>query len=379
MTFDVTRRTLHETPPQPSLSVIDRRSWIAHCVAAIPGALAASATRPVAAQPWAKRMFKTLEHDFGTVARGAKAEFVFEFENVYEETLRLAGVRSSCGCTSVALTKDTLHTFEKGGVIATFNTASFLGHRSATLTVTFDKPFTAEVQLNVQGFIRSDVVFTPGSVDFGVVDVGHGASKQIAINYAGKPDWRILDVRSANSHLEVELNERGRGNGRVSYDMVVFLKPDLPEGFFQDQLLLVTNDTRNASVPLVVEGRVAPALSLSPASLYLGSLAAGETTKKQLVVRGRQPFRIRDIRSEDPRFEFEVGNQAKTLHLIPLRFTAGNDSEKISAVIEVETDVPGSGKLRCAASGTINVNAANVEVAEGTDSGDQGQTATPKR
>lgn len=362
MTFDVTRRTLIELPPYPSASVISRRSWIALCAAVPSSLLAASIPRSAAAQPWAKKMFKMLEHDFGTVARGAKAEFVFEFENIYEETLRVAGVRSSCGCTSVSLTKDTLHTFEKGGVVATFNTASFLGHRSATLTVTFDKPFTAEVQLNVQGFIRSDVVFTPGSVDFGVVDVGRGASKQVSITYAGKPDWRILDVRSANSHLEVELNERGRGNGRVAYEMVVFLKPDLAEGFFQDQLLLVTNDTRNASVPLVVEGRVAPGLSLSPAALYLGSLASGETVKKQLVVRGRQPFRIRDVRSDDPRFEFDVNGQAKTLHLIPLRFTAGNDSEKVAASIEVETDLPGGAKLRCTATGTINVG--------GPDAGD---------
>lgn len=356
MTFDVTHRALRQLSPTPSPTVINRRSWFAVCAAAAThGVFAASSPLSAVAQPWAKKMFTKVEHDFGTVARGAKAEFVFEFENIYEETLRIAGVRSSCGCTSVSLTKNTLNTFEKGGVVATFNTASFLGHRSATLTVTFDKPFSAEVQLNVQGFIRSDVVFTPGSVDFGVVDVGRGVSKQVAIAYAGKPDWRILDVRSANSHLEVELNERSRGNGRVAYDMVVFLKPDLAEGFFQDQLLLVTNDSRNASVPLVVEGRVAAALSLSPASLYLGKLAPREMTKKQLVVRGRQPFRILDVRSNDPRFEFEVGDQAKALHLIPLRFTAGEDSEKVAATIEVETDLPGSGKLRCLASGMINV------------------------
>jgi hypothetical protein len=334
---------------------------MAMCAAATHGVLAAANTQPAAAQPWAKKMFKVVEHDFGTVARGAKAEYVFEFENIYEETLRIAGVRSSCGCTNVSLTKDTLNTFDKGGVVATFNTASFLGHRSATLTVTFEKPFSAEVQLNVQGFIRSDVVFTPGSVDFGVVDVGRGATKQVAINYAGKPDWRVIDVRSANSHLEVELNERGRGNGRVAYDMVVYLKPDLAEGFFQDQLLLVTNDARNASVPLVVEGRVAAALSLSPASLYLGTLSPGETTKKQLVVRGRQPFRILDVRSDDARFEFEVGGQAKTLHLIPLRFSASEDAEKVAATIEVETDLPGSGKLRCLANGTIIVDGGEVD------------------
>ena len=43
-------------------------------------------------------------------------------------------------------------------MIAAFNTERFLDARGATLTVTFDKPSYAEVQLTVTGHIRSDVV-----------------------------------------------------------------------------------------------------------------------------------------------------------------------------------------------------------------------------
>ena len=57
------------------------------------------------AQEWAKKMFKVTSHDFGTVARGAKAEFAFEFENIYEEEVHIASVRSSCGCTFPAWRK----------------------------------------------------------------------------------------------------------------------------------------------------------------------------------------------------------------------------------------------------------------------------------
>ena len=53
---------------------------------------------PVLAQQWAKDMFETTKHDFGTVARGAKAEFRFELTNRYLEDVHIAGVRSSCGC-----------------------------------------------------------------------------------------------------------------------------------------------------------------------------------------------------------------------------------------------------------------------------------------
>src|SRR5687767_9627208 len=107
-------------------------------------------------------MFQTTEHDFGTVARGAKAEFAFEFENLYEEDLHVAKVYSSCGCTTPAIEKRDLKTFEKAQILATYNTRAFLGQKSATITVVFDKPQYAEVQLEVSGYIRSDVVLEPG-------------------------------------------------------------------------------------------------------------------------------------------------------------------------------------------------------------------------
>ena len=121
-------------------------------------------------------------------------------------------------------------------ILAKFNTRSFLGKRGATVTVVFDKPYYAEVQLTVSGHIRGDVVFEPGELNFGDVDQFALAEKHVSVAYAGRSDWHIVDVRSANPHLEVELEETRRRGGRVDYDMLVRLKNDAPAGFFQDQL-----------------------------------------------------------------------------------------------------------------------------------------------
>ncbi len=125
---------------------------------------------PCFGQEWAQNMFKVREHDFGTVARGAKAEYRFVFDNIYMEDVHIAGVRTSCGCTTPSVENPSLKTYEKGAILAHFNTPTFQGARGATLTVTIDKPFYAEVQLHVKGFIRSDVVVEPGSVQVGSVD-----------------------------------------------------------------------------------------------------------------------------------------------------------------------------------------------------------------
>ena len=94
------------------------------------------------------------------------------------------------------------------------------GQKEATITVVFDEPAYAEVQLKVSGFIRSDVVFTPGSVNFSDIQKGEEAVTPIEISYAGREDWAITDVRSRNSHLSVELAETHRGQGGVQYQML---------------------------------------------------------------------------------------------------------------------------------------------------------------
>jgi hypothetical protein len=292
-------------------------------------------------QEWARKMFDVTSHDFGAVARGAKVEYRFAFSNLYEEDIHVAGVRSSCGCTTPTVTKDTLKTYEKSAVVATFNTRTFLGQRNATLTVTIDQPFYAEVQLRVAGYIRSDIVLNPGGAEFGKVDQGSAAAKTISITYAGRSDWKILDVKPASEYIEAEFVETSRGGGQVAYELTVNLKPDAPPGHIKEQLLLVTNDRRASEFPVDIEGRVVSSVTVSPASLFYGAVKPGDRVKKQLVVQAKKPFRVTEVSCDEPtRFEFETldGDQAKPAHRIQVVYTAGDKPGKIAYKIRVETD-----------------------------------------
>jgi hypothetical protein len=299
-------------------------------------------------------MFSTTAHDFGTVARDSKQEFAFTFKNPYKETVHVAGVRSSCGCTIPSVTQDTVKTHETSAIVAVFNTRSFLGQRGGTVTVTIDKPFYAEVQLRVHGFIRSDVVLTPGVVDFGSVAAGAGAESTLDVAYAGRGDWQITDVRSANPFFEVELEEGLRNRGRIQYRMLVHLKPGAPAGHLQDQLTLVTNDDDGQLLPVSVVGLIVSPLTVSPASLSLGILQPGETVQKRLVVRGAKPFHIVGVTCADNGFQFSPADQqAKTLHFVTLEYTAGSERGDIARTIRIETDLDRGLCAECVATATV--------------------------
>ncbi len=316
-------------------------------------------TAPAAAQDWAEKMFNKTEHDFGTVARGADTVFRFEVTNLYKQTMKITGVRSSCGCTTPTVENGTIATHEKGYIVAKFNTRTFVGRHGATLTVSFAPPYSAEVQVRVHGNIRGDVVFQPGSVAFGNVDEGVPLEQRVVVTYAGRENWKILDVTNDNDHFEVELDEFARGGGKVSYGLLVRLKDNVPAGYLKDQLTVVTNDPRAESqrFPLFVEGRIVPEFSVTPENLVLGNVVAGKPVTRKIVVRGKKPFRIADVNCGDNCFTFKTDNDSKAVHLVELTYIPPNKSGAVQVPVRIKTD---RGENRGA---TILVSATVEEVA----------------
>jgi len=307
------------------------------------------------AQDWARAMFDGTSHDFGVVARGAKVEHHFVFQNIYLEDVRIASVTSSCRCTLVTFPKQTIKTYEKAEIVATVDTRRFLARKDATLKVVFAEPFPAEVQLHTYCYIRSDVVFEPGEVRFGSVPQGSTPRKKVTVSYAGRNNWQVLRVEKHNPSLDVQLAQIGRQQGLVTYNLWVGLKPDAPAGYIKDHLTLVTNDrNQNArQVLLPVEGVVVPSLSARPSPLPLGVLEAGQTVHKTLVVVGLTPFRVVGACGPDDRFRVTLPQEAKTVQLIPVTFTAGDTPGEITGKVRVETDLAGNSAVEVDVTGRV--------------------------
>lgn len=310
-------------------------------------------TAKVHAENWADKMFAETSHDFRTVGRGTKCEFHFELTNKYEEDVHIAAVRSSCGCTSPSITKDTLKTHETGAVVATFNTSSFIGQKSATITVVFDKPFYAETQLKVSGFIRTDITFDPPEVAFGEFASGDAPEREIVITHSGNSNWRISDVRSHCESLQVRLSAPELTPGIVRYRMRVSMKDLMEEGEIHERLTLISNDRAFPTTEMDISGRVRSAISVSPAAVNLGSKPADAVIEKRLIVKGDEPFEIKDIVCSDQRFEFEIPVGSKKVQFVKVRFKGDGTAGNIAQKIRIVTDLPGDKSASCIVTGTL--------------------------
>jgi len=108
------------------------------------------------AQDWARQLFATTNHDFGTIEPGANAEFNFELHNALTMGVRISTVTSGCPCTTVEVSQKWMRPGDRAFVKAKMNTEAYAGVQAATITIEFDQPFQASVALQVKADIRRD-------------------------------------------------------------------------------------------------------------------------------------------------------------------------------------------------------------------------------
>ncbi|MDO5566255.1 MAG: DUF1573 domain-containing protein, partial [Planctomycetia bacterium] len=293
-------------------------------------ALAQYAPQP---EQWAVKMFSELgterTHDFGSVALHAEVVHRFAFKNIYQEDVEISSAQSNCGCTKVTVSRKVIPSGETGEIIARVDTSGkeHTKRRRATITVVFNRPSLAEVQLQVQTYIRSDVGFEPGTVDFGTVSQGRNLTKKVYLQYEGNPGWALTSIRKTSNTIKAEAREVSREGGRVLYEINVSLVDDAPSGYLNGLLRFTTNEANSAttSIFLPIHGLIMEPLTAKPSCVQLGVVHPGEKITKNLVIRGAKPFRITQVSSPDTRIRFLVADDESPVHVIPVTFTAGTE------------------------------------------------------
>lgn len=295
------------------------------------------------AQDWVDQVFPNRNHNFGTVARYSKVRHAFPVVNSTDREVRIEDVRSKCGCTDIRLGAKVIPPGTRTVIEATLDTSKFEGYKASGLTLVLSAPTATEVDLNFTCFIRGDVLVEPGNFDFGAVGRGTEPSKTIQMSYRGRrSDWAVVKMETNRDGVVARLTETKRSpEGGVEYRLVATLSPDLPVGMYKDEVLLRTNDPETPTIPITVTAEVRASLAASPSILNLGPVAPGASVSRNVVVRGREPFKIVELRG--PEGEFSVNadpERAKPVHALALKFTAPDRPGPYHAVVTFKTDDP---------------------------------------
>lgn len=258
------------------------------------------------------------QHDFGAVPKASKAEHRFVLHNPFASDMIVQSVRTSCGCTTPTIVDKVIKPGQTGVVLAKFNTDRFTGEKKATVTVTLSQPQHNEIQLNVRGYIRSDIVLHPYEAAFGSVPEGDTAKLMLELNYAGRSDWTIKDITCPFSYVKANFTEVSRDGQRVRYAIEVLLDGSAPEGYFENQLVIHTNDNRLRNFPIHVSASVDKPLKTAPSSLALGRVKPNEPISARVTLSSKSEFSILEISSEVAEIRFETPSRPSRVHMLQL-------------------------------------------------------------
>lgn len=309
------------------------------------------------AQSWAQQLVQPQKLDFGVIAAGSESMKVLTIENTTNAVVHIVGASPGCQCVMPgAPSQSLLQPGEKATLEVRMNTRSYKHERDTFLTITFDAPQLEIVRIPVHAYIRTDVVFTPGKIDFGSTEIGAGAEVTCKIAYAGRPDWKILDIKYTNKDLNASLKETDRkpGLGTADFELTMTLAPTAGPGRFREIITIVTDDAASPNVPLMVEGIVRSDITLANDNVRIRDLKPGEVTTVKVVVQGTKPFVVEDVdcpKMQDC-FKVKLDSSEKKLQIVELEFTAPNTPGKFSEELIVK--IKGREETyRCTVSGQI--------------------------
>lgn len=324
--------------------------WVAgFCLIAI------AAPTSLAQSNWADSLVDLRKMDFGVIATGSEAVKVVTITNSLQVQVHISSISTGCRCAEAGEPgKRLLNPGESTTMEVKMNTRSFKGQRDTSLSIYFDAPQFSEVRIPISAYIRTDVVFEPGKIDFGRLDYLAGGSTKVRIAYAGRSDWKIKDVRISSSELTAILKETSRSGGSVTYDLEMALAANTKPGRIRDIVTLVTDDAANPNVPLIVEATVVPDISISNPNVAIRSLRPGQTTVVKVVIQGNKPFLVEDVdcRKMQDCFEVKMSDKENKLQIVEMQFTApdrtGKFSEEMIVKLKGRNDV-----LKFTVSGSI--------------------------
>jgi hypothetical protein len=299
-------------------------------------------------------MFDELSKDFGSVPRGPTLVHHFRVVNNTKGPVSISNVRVSCGCVSASALKTSLNPGEETAILARMDSTRFIGAKSVTIYVQFDRPAYEEVRLWVQANSRNDFNVTPDTLAFGSVKRSTAPTSAVNLTFYGSPDTQITEVKGESNYIQPTVKAIRRTEGEAAFEVSAKLRSDTPVGKWYTDVWVKTNNPSipQVRVPLTVE--VESPLSVSPEAVSLGQVALNGESERRVIVRGAVPFKIKSVQGTDDLLAVREGtDESKSIHVLTVKLKAAK-AGAIDRTVKVVTDLPEEGQIEFHVNAEVN-------------------------
>ncbi len=235
--------------------------------------------------------FETPNFNFGTIYKGQKAEHIFKFENQGHIDLEISKVKSSCGCTAAILTNKTIPPGETGEIKTTFNSGSYNGKVTKSITVNSNDPDNPVYKLTISGEVTEIISANPRRINFGSVYIGREMDKSITVT--SDSSFNINKLTASRPFLSVSIKEKKENE----YTINVSSNGNQEIGRFSGAIFLETDNKIQPKVTIPVFGEITGDITTYPKKLYYGNIKKGnERTQNVFVKFNKENIKISGVK-----------------------------------------------------------------------------------
>lgn len=143
--------------------------------------------------------------DFGTLYRGDRIEKKLTIKNDGSDTLRIANVSASCGCTAAMLSEKIIAPGDSGSLNVGFNSENFSGKVQKNVTLTSNDPQNPTLQFRFGVNIIEELSLDPRTLIVREAKKGENVSTSLRIKNTSTFPISLLSWNSENKNLSIEL------------------------------------------------------------------------------------------------------------------------------------------------------------------------------
>lgn len=247
-------------------------------------------------------------HDFGVMDSHATGRYTFTLTNAGSAPLKLAKGKTSCKCTAAVPEDRTIPPGGSGRVAVEWTGEDQTGSFTQTATIITNDPAQREVTLTIKGRITLAVLAVPSTLTLSGLAAGEERSAKVKLfGFRSKPleitAHEFSNPDNAESFLvsfeplsaDQIADEEDATSGQL---MRVTVKPGLPQGAFQQRILLTTNCEEAPTVKVPVRGMIGSEISIvgkgwsaKQGRLRWGTFRGHEGAQRTLYIRVSGPHR----------------------------------------------------------------------------------------
>lgn len=215
-----------------------------------------SSTAQTAPPSKAKIFIPNTDWDWGYMPKGIKVSHNYKIQNVGEDTLKIASVKPSCGCTSAPLKKANLAPGESVDLEVSFDAKNMMGKVSKSVTVSSNDPATPSMVLHFTanvGIESPTVRFTPVEVLYDSVQLGKNDTRKILLFNTDITKVDLAFVDKPKDVVDVDLKKSNLEPGK-STELIVKVGRNATPGYFNLCSTLEINGSDKYRVTIPISG-----------------------------------------------------------------------------------------------------------------------------